>query len=337
MKILITGGFGYLGGRIAQYLGKRFPKEDIRLLVRRNGQVSPSWAESYDIVKGDVLDDSSLLEACRDIDAIIHLAALNEIESEKYPMNALKVNGEGTLRLLNAAIASKVDKFIYFSTFHVYGLNAHGEISENTIPAPVHPYAITHRVAEDFVRMKVQKEKIGGIILRLSNGFGCPSHTSVNRWTLVFNDFCLQAVLRNKIVLKSAGKQYRDFITLTDVSRCVEHLLKIDDKMFKLSTYRARGVVGRSPTDDLIYNLGGNFSISILDVANLIAERCQKVLGTTPEIIIGPDSATMPDEPIIYMTDKLKSIGFQLVSNVEEEIDNTIIFCDRNKEVLNVT
>ncbi|MGB2841751.1 MAG: SDR family oxidoreductase [Halobacteriota archaeon] len=318
MKILITGGFGYLGGRLAQYLGKIFPKKDIRLLVRRNGQDIPSWAESYDIVKGDVLDDSSLPEACKDIDVIIHLAALNEIESEKYPMNALKVNGEGTLRLLNAAIASKVDKFIYFSTFHVYGLNAHGEISENTIPAPVHPYAITHRVAEDFVRMMVQKKKIGGIILRLSNGFGCPSHAGVNRWTLVFNDFCLQAVLRNKIVLKSAGKQYRDFITLTDISRCVEHLLKID-------------------TDDLIYNLGGNFSISILDVANLIAERCQKVLGTTPEIIIGPDSATMPDEPIIYRTDKLKSIGFQLVSNVEEEIDNTIIFCDRNKEVLNVT
>ena len=320
MKILITGGFGYLGGRIAQYLGKIFPKKDIRLLVRREGQASPSWAENYDIVKGDVLDDSSLLQACKDINAIIHLAALNEIESGKNPMNALKVNGEGTLRLLNAAITSKVDRFTYFSTFHVYGLNAHGEISENTIPAPVHPYAITHHVAEDFVRMMVQKKKIGGIILRLSNGFGCPSHTSVNRWSLVFNDFCLQAVLRNKIILKSSGKQYRDFITLTDISRCVEHLLKIDDKMFKL--------------DDLIYNLGGNFSISILDAANLVAERCKKVLGTTPEIIIGSNSATMPVEPIIYRTDKLKSIGFQLVSNVEEEIDNTIIFCDRNKEFL---
>lgn len=315
MKILITGGFGYLGGRIAQYLGEIFPKKDICLLVRREGQDIPSWAESYDIVKGDVLDDSSLLEACRDIDAIIHLAALNEIESEKYPMNALKVNGEGTLRLLNAAIASKVDRFIYFSTFHVYGLNAHGEISENTIPAPVHPYAITHRVAEDFVRMMVQKKKIRGIILRLSNGFGCPSHAGVNRWSLVFNDFCLQAVLRNKIVLKSSGKQYRDFITLTDIPRCVEHLLKID-------------------TDDLIYNLGGNFSISILDAANLVAERCKKIRGTTPEIIIGSNSATMPEEPIMYRTDKLKSIGFQLVSNVEEEIDNTLIFCDRNKEVL---
>lgn len=320
MKILITGGFGYLGGRIAQYMGTIFPKKDIRLLVRRDGQASPSWAESYDIVKGDVLDDSSLLPACRDIDAIIHLAALNEIESGKYPLNALKVNGEGTLRLLNAATASNVDRFIYFSTFHVYGLNAHGEISENTIPAPVHPYAITHHVAEDFVRMMVQNEKIGGIILRLSNGFGCPSHTNVNRWSLIFNDFCLQAVLRKEIILKSSGKQYRDFITLTDISRCVEYLLKIDDKMFE------RG--------DLIYNLGGNFSISILDAANLVAERCQKVLGTTPEIVMGSNSAGMLNEPVIYRTDKLKSIGFQLVSNVEEEIDNTIIFCDRNKEVL---
>ena len=320
MKILITGGFGYLGGRLAQYMGEIFPKKDIRLLVRRDGQASPSWAESYDIIKGDVLDDSSLQEACRDIDAIIHLAALNEIESGKYPLNALKVNGEGTLRLLNAATASKVDRFIYFSTFHVYGLNAHGEISENTIPAPVHPYAITHHVAEDFVRMMVKNEKIGGVILRLSNGFGCPSHTNVNRWSLVFNDFCLQAVLRKKINLKSSGKQYRDFITLTDISRCVEHLLKIDDKMFK--------------RDDLIYNNGGNFSISILNAANMVAERCQKVLGTTPEIITGSNSAGMLNEPILYRTDKLKSIGFQLLSDVEEEIDNTINFCDRNKAVL---
>lgn len=321
MNILITGGLGYIGGRLAQHLGNKFGDEDIRLLAR-SGNKMPGWVGNKTVVRGDVLDISSLISACEDVDTVIHLAALNEIDSAKDPLAALRVNGEGTLNLINAATTNNVKKIVYFSTFHVYGLNASGNITENTVPLPVIPYAITHHVSEDFVRMADNKKDIKGIILRLSNGFGYPAHPQVNRWSLVVNDLCLQSVLNKRMVMKSSGKQHRDFITLTDISRCVEHLLSIDDCKLDAA--------------DCIYNLGGEFSYSILDMAKLIKERCEKIMCISPEIIVGTDKSpnNVVAEPVIYNIDKIKKTGFKLVANVNEEIDRTIIFCNENKELL---
>jgi UDP-glucose 4-epimerase len=319
MRILITGGFGYIGGRIAQHLAKIYRDENMLLFVK-NDNTNPGWVGGKKILTGDVLDISSLKAACKDVDVVIHLAALNEIDSAKNPLQALRVNGEGTLNLVNAAIANSVKRIIYFSTFHVYGLNAFGDVTENTVPLPVHPYAITHHVAEDFIRMADNKKEIEGIILRLSNGFGYPAHPQVNRWSLVVNNLCLQAVLTNKIILKSSGKQYRDFITLTDVSRCVGHILSAD----------------RSKLDNQngIYNLGGEFSISILDMAKRIEERCEKILNIVPEIIVGKDANPKLETPVHYNIGKIKKTGFSLLSNVNEEIDKTLEFCSVNKDSL---
>lgn len=319
MNILITGGFGYIGGRLAQYLESK--EINLKLLIRKNS-VIPEWAREKTIVAGDVLDVSSLKTACENVDTVIHLAALNEIDSAKNPLEALRVNGEGTLNLMNAAIINKVKRFIYFSTFHVYGLNASGNISENTLPLPVHPYAITHHVSEDFIRMAAYKKELEGIILRLSNGFGYPAHAQVNRWSLVVNNLCLQAVLNKKIVLKTSGKQYRDFITLTDVSRCVDHILTIDKS--------------KLDREQCIYNLGGESSVTILDMAKLIKERCKEILNIYPEIVIGKDdsSNTVLEKPVIYNIDKIKKTGFRLISNMNEEVDKTLLFCETNKDLL---
>lgn len=320
MNILITGGSGYIGGRLAQYL-ENTGDINIKLLVRGNNPI-PEWAQSKTIIEGDILDISSLKIACNDVDTVIHLAALNEIDSGKNPLEALRVNGEGTLNLINAAVANKVKRIIYFSTFHVYGLNAYGNITEETLPLPVHPYAITHHVSEDFVMMAVNRKELDGVILRLSNGFGYPSHPQVKRWSLVVNDLCLQAVLNNKIVLKTSGKQHRDFITLTDVSRCVEHFLNLD--------------TSKTNREDCIYNLGGEFSVSILDIAKLIKERCKEVLNIYPEIVVGKDdiSKKASEKPLQYNIDKIKKTGFRLISNVNEEIDKTLLFCNINKDIL---
>lgn len=321
MNILITGGFGYVGGRLSQHLANIYGDINIKILVRRNSYV-PDWAVSKTIATGDVLDVSSLKSACEGVDTVIHLAALNEIDSQKNPLAALRVNGEGTLNMINASIANNVKRIIYFSTFHVYGLNASGNITEKTLPLPVHPYAITHHVSEDFIRMAVHKKEIEGLILRLSNGFGYPAHPQVNRWSLVVNNLCLQAVLNNKIVLKSSGRQYRDFITLTDVSRCIEHLLSVDSR--------------KLDRESCVYNLGGEFSVSILEMAELIKERCDEVLNTRPEILVMRDdilNASL-ERPVKYNIDKIKNTGFGLISNTNEEIDKTLVFCNENKDLL---
>ncbi len=98
--------------------------------------------------------------------------------------------------------------------------------------------------------------KMKTLIFRLSNGYGYPMHKEVNRWTLIFNDLCKQAVTKGKILLRSSGRQYRDFISLHDVARATHHFI------FNV------------PDDwgDGLYNLGGNCPISILGVAQKISD-----------------------------------------------------------------
>jgi UDP-glucose 4-epimerase len=144
----------------------------------------------------DLLDEDSIANCLenKDIDVIIHLAALNEIDSMKDPALALEVNTQGTYKLLNIANAHNVNRFIYFSTFHVYGETSSSVITEETPTRPFHPYAITHRAAEDIVSFFNHYHKMKTLIFRLSNGYGYSMYKDIDRWTLVFNDLCRQAV-----------------------------------------------------------------------------------------------------------------------------------------------
>ena len=118
-KVLITGGLGYLGGRIAAHLLAYAPRFSLRLMTRRSRQHVPSWAANLDVVCADLLEEASLGRAVDGVDTVIHLAAVNEIECQKDPDLALEVNGRGTYRLLQACQANGVKRFVYLSTFHV--------------------------------------------------------------------------------------------------------------------------------------------------------------------------------------------------------------------------
>lgn len=312
--ILITGGLGYVGGRIALALSAN-RDYIIRLGTHRTGRDIPEWVKSnnFSVVHADVLSKDTLVAACQGAYSVIHLAALNEIECLANPEQALQVNTLGTLKLINAAEQAEVQRLIYFSTIHVYGASLAGTITEKTLPCPLYPYAITHRAAEDFVIAAHKEKKLTGIVMRLSNGFGCPADPLVNRWTLVVNDLCRQAVTQRKLVLKSSGLQNRDFITLTDIDRATGHLLSI-----LMDTH-----------DDCIFNLGGENSIAIMKMAEIIAARCGEVLGYTPSIVRPEPHNKDVSGKIEYRIDKLKSTGFSLVNNFNEEIDATLKLCER--------
>ena len=104
LKILITGGLGYLGGRIADFLKRKHPELTIILGTSKEILEVPSWAKSFQIVRLNVCDKSTIDEAVSsDLYAIIHLAALNEYESFSNIKFAWEVNALGTLSLLSTA------------------------------------------------------------------------------------------------------------------------------------------------------------------------------------------------------------------------------------------
>jgi UDP-glucose 4-epimerase len=312
-SILLTGGLGYVGGRVAEWLARN---PDLEIFVTSRNPASaelPQWLLKDHCIKLDILNDEEIKKSCRNMDIIVHFAALNEIDSLKDPEKALLINSLGTQKLVKAAETAGVTRFIYFSTAHIYRSPLEGTISETTLPRPVHPYAISHRTAEDFVLAASREKKIQGIVLRLSNSIGAPINTKVDRWSLIGNDLCRQAIKTKEIRLKTSGIQQRDFITLQDVARAVTHMIQLQDNKI----------------DDGIFNLGGENSLSILQLAKRIQERYAIKLNLTLPII-RPEP--LPGEkcmPLEYSIEKLKSTGFYLTGNMDEEIDNTLIFCKK--------
>ena len=308
--LLITGGLGYLGGRIATYLRDLYPTLPIRLMTRRY-RPSAAWATAFQVLEGDVLDTASLQRALEGVNSIVHLAATNEIESERDQARALDVTCKGTLKLLQVGQEVGVRRFVYMSTLRVYDALTREPITEETLPRPSHPYAITHHTAEQFVTMAHGRGVLETLILRLSNGYGAPMDVGVDRWSLVFNDLCRQAAEHGRLVLASSGRPQRDFISLRDVGRAVHHFLSMP----------------RDSWPDGLFNLGGECSMAILELANYIAQVYETRYGASLPITTGEGDSPNSWHPVRFSIDKLKATGFTPEHNLEEEIGRTLALC----------
>jgi len=309
-RVLVTGGMGFVGGRVAQSLGTR---SDVTLtLGSRSAQASPTWLPSAQVVEMDWRSLQSLTLACDGIGTLVHLAGMNDADCLRDPVAAFEVNAVNTARLMQAAKAAGVKRVIYFSTAHVYGPSLVGQIDEFTLTTGRHPYATSHRAAED-VALAAANANMDSIVLRLSNGFGVPAHSAVNAWMLLMNDLCRQAVTLRTMTLRSAGLQRRDFITLHDVSRVVAHMIALPTNQI----------------GDGLFNVGSGKSSRVIDMVELIQIRCTEVMGYIPEIICPQPAQNERSFNLDYCIDKLLSTGFTLRGNPLFEIDETLRMCSQ--------
>jgi UDP-glucose 4-epimerase len=261
-KLLITGGKGYLGGRLCEFLDKG---SDYQITVTSRSSDQIIGLPSINVIKVD-MDKDDLSKILKDTDIIIHLAALDASASAVHAEEAVKVNIGDTVKWLEAATKVAVNQFIYFSTVHVYGSSLKGEINELTLPSAEHPYAISHKCAEDYVLYYGKKAGFKGHVIRLSNAIGFPFGI-MNQWHLLVPDLCKSAVTNKLITLRSNPQTKRDFITIVDVVRAIDFLIK---NQLKYTTG--------------IYNLSSGECKTILEIAELIQYHCQQELNHRPEI-----------------------------------------------------
>ena len=309
-RVLVTGGMGFVGGRVAQSLAKS--GDDLITLGSRTAQSTPCWLPNAKVVAMDWCSPQSLIMACDSIDTLVHLAGMNDSDCLLDPVSALEVNAANTARLMQAAKLAGVKRVIYFSTAHVYGPSLVGQIDESTLTKGLHPYATSHRAAEDVV-LAAANANMDSIVLRLSNGFGAPAHPAVNAWMLLMNDLCRQAVTSRSMTLRSTGMQRRDFITLHDVSRVVAHMITL-------------------PTNkigDGLFNVGSGKSLRVIDMVELIQIRCTELMGYVPEIMCPQPALNEKSSNLDYRIDKLLSTGFTLRGNPVLEIDETLRMCSQ--------
>lgn len=305
MKIVVSGGLGYVGGRLSAYLASN--GHEVVALSRQAGNVDhiafPANLRVADPVA--ILSDPSQLAG---FDAFIHLAAMNEHDCVKYPEQAIEVNITGTLRWLDTAMKSGIRRFVYFSTAHVYAKPLEGTFDENTLTIPLHPYAITHKCAEDYVRAYSAEKGMSNIVIRLTNAFGGPAFPTADRWTLLVNDLCQSAVKKGKMTLLSDGLQQRDFVCMEDVCRATLHLLSIPE----------------THTHGQIFNVGGNRSISVWDMAVQVKYIAEDYLGSSVELTRKDPTHLDASVPLSIQVDKLLSTGFVLKNSFEQEIRSTL-------------
>jgi UDP-glucose 4-epimerase len=317
LRVLLTGGLGYLGGRLAGFLAEHTGYEVV--LGTRTPERVPKWAAEYRIVRTAWADQEVLVSACSGVEAVVHLAGMNARGCNQDPIGALELNAVGTARLLSAARRAQVRRFIHLSSAHVYGGALVGTVDESTCPAPRHPYATSHRAGEDVVREAQRARRIEGLVVRLSNSYGAPADPAADCWTLLTNDLCLQAVRSRRLVLATTGEQRRDFMPLGDVCRALAHLLTVPAAVF----------------DDEVINVGGGWAPTLREMAARVAARVEAVLGFHPQVHLGERSDAVGSGLIEYRIGRLLASGFAPGQNaVMAELDGLIRFCDARRESL---
>jgi UDP-glucose 4-epimerase len=317
LRILITGCTGLLGGRLTEYFS-RF--EDIELVIATRDLLKmPVELAKHQTVEINWKRKDSLHFACRAVDCVIHLAGMSAMQCASATEAQLDDDVKGTQLLLEAAIESRVSKFIYFSTAHVYMSPLSGVIDEFVIPSNDHPYSKQHLAKEKLVLGSHANGSLNSVVIRLSNSFGAPVHSNADCWSLLINDLCKQLVTTGKIILRSDGTERRDFIPISDVCRAVHFLINS---------------IGNNHLHR-IFNIGsGVESKEVLCIAKLVVERYQLKTSKNASIKLGVNSNVDNSLPkLFYSVDRLKSLGFSLEQSDDVffgEIDRLLEFCSIN-------
>ena len=214
-----------------------------------------------------------------------------------------------------AARSAKVKKFIYFSTAHIYSKTLSGVITENSCPNNLHPYATSHLAGENAVLSICKSGSTQATVIRLANAFGRPVNKEANCWTLLVNDLCRQAVETQTLELKTGGSQYRNFICLNDVCRLIDFLCTLN----------------RESKQSAILNVGSSKSQTVIEMAQLIQERSNQVLGVNPILKYPYEGLYISQERLEYLSLNLDSIGAAaLGSGNINEIDELLQYCKVN-------
>lgn len=314
MKVLITGGSGYLGGRLCEFLDSQGCYQLLSGSRRVAETAGSESGRSCQAVLTDFSDAQQLQQLCQNLDAIVHLAGMNAGDCSRADEAMLAQDVKATQTLLDAAIQQGVRRFIYLSSAHVYG-NMSGLINEDTPTLNTHPYALNHLSKENLVREATQKGVIEGVVVRLSNAFGPPQNVHANCWMLLVNDLCRQGVVNRRLVLKSSGEQKRDFVSITQVCSILEYLLTLP----------------KASLNSDLFNVGGQNAMTVFDMASLISHRFTEAAGFQPTIERPQPEKHELSQTLDFSIHRLLGNGYTTPpeNGVNHELDALIQFCLR--------
>ncbi|MBC8184618.1 SDR family oxidoreductase [candidate division KSB1 bacterium] len=226
---LVTGGAGFIGSNIVEELLRRNQK--VRILdnfstgkrenITRVKEILESEninnLEKLEVVEGDIRSYHIVREAIEGVDFILHQAALPSVpRSVKDPLTSNEVNVVGTLNILNAAKEIKVKRIVYASSSSVYGDLEVLPKTEDMLPKPLSPYAVSKLAAEKYCQVFTNLYGLETIVLRYFNVFG-PRQDPNSQYSAVIPKFIKIIKEGKSPTVFGDGEQSRDFTYVSNV------------------------------------------------------------------------------------------------------------------------
>ena len=312
--VLIIGGFGYLGLRIASALDNCGFKV---FIASRKNKLAPAFLKNTQTIKTNYKELEELQKLLPKIDFIIHAGGPNSSEAAKNPAESLQFNCEFTWRLLDIVSSlqdKKHRKFIYLSSAHVYKAPLNGKLNEKSCAVNSHPYAVAHLCAEKAVLNYSLKESsyVSGLVLRLSNAVGAPVDNSCNCWSLLINDIVKQYFKSKSIKIFSNPNIQRNFFPISSLERFLIEIIssKKNIKSFDL------------------FNFGGDKQYTLAEISSIVVDKIEKLFGERVKIQYLSKDKSQP-EYLDFSIQKLKSTHNLFQEELNQEIDSLISFCEK--------
>lgn len=331
MKILITGGAGFIGSHVVRRFVQRYPEYSIFNLdsLTYAGNLENirdiESAPNYRFLKGDITDEVFIrdLFSIYNFDAVIHLAAESHVDrSISDPLLFVKVNVMGTANLLNCARASWISngslkagkRFYHISTDEVYGsLGKEGLFTETTPYDPRSPYSASKASSDHLVRAYYHTFKLPVVISNCSNNYGSYQFPEKLIPLMIHN------IKNNKpLPVYGKGENVRDWLWVED------HASAIDAVFHK-------GVVGET------YNIGGNNEWMNIDLVNLLCsimdDKLGRQKGESAKLITFVKDRAGHDLRYAIDSSKLKrDLGWEPSINFENGLAKTVEWYLSNQE-----
>jgi UDP-glucose 4-epimerase len=297
MKILVTGGAGFIGSHIVEYFQG---KAEVRVLdnLRTGFRKNLSGLE-HEFIEGSILDWETARQAMRGVDFVFHLAAMVSVpESVQKPVECNEVNAIATQTLLDEAERAGVKKLIFSSSAAIYGDNPTVPKLETMQPEPKSPYASSKLSGEVYCKMSTGRG-LPTACLRYFNVFG-PRQDPKSQYAAAVPMFIDRASKSEPITIYGDGKQTRDFVYVKDV---------VAANVYFATKSKETGV----------FNIASGKRITINELAKTICH----LTGSHSEIRYAPERAGDVKHSLASI-DKIRSAGFVPAENLENNLRQTI-------------
>jgi UDP-glucose 4-epimerase len=264
MRVLVTGGAGFVGSELVRQLCGR----DAEILVvdnlinGRRDNLAGLPPEQVRLEVADIRDDARMTALMRGVDVVYHLACLCLRHSLHSPLENHEVNATGTLKVLIAAHAAGVKRFVYTSTGEVYGAPVRMPLTEDHPNAPTNVYGAGKLAGEAYARAFFTTYRFPAVVIRMFNNYGPRCHHEGDCGEVIPR-FLLRCMAGLPMVIFGDGNQTRDFNYVEDMARGV------------LIAGFADEAVGQT------FNLGSGQDISI----NQLAAEVATVVGRGDAVI----------------------------------------------------